>query len=313
LLQQEARFGFEVIVVDTASSDGTPEAIQRLFDEPATNPHGVPLCLYHITKAEFGHGRTRNFGASVANGSILVFLSQDATPVGEGWLENLVAAFADQCTWGAFCRQVARQEASLPERFILESTYPAASSIRDRDSLKNFNAGNILFSNAASAVRRDALLEYPFAEDLMMCEDQHWAVSVLSAGYKVAYVADARVAHAHLYSLRALFSRNFDYAVSLRTAPANIGPGSYLGYLRREIRWVVQRGGMKAVPWMAAFEVARVSGYLLGTQASTLPLWLRRRLSGYPQWFDRERHATKRKRDQHLPSGHKQSLLGIDE
>jgi rhamnosyltransferase len=288
LLLQEARFCFEVIVVDTASSDGTPEAIQRLFGEPATNPQGIPLRLYHITKAEFGHGRTRNFGGGVAKGSILVFLSQDATPVGNGWLETLTAAFADECTYGAFCRQVARREASLPERFILESTYPAASSMRDRDSLKNFNAGYILFSNAASAMRRDALLKYPFAEDLMMCEDQHWAVSVLSAGYKVAYVAGAQVAHSHLYSLRSLFSRNFDYAVSLRTAPANFGPASYLGYLKREVRWVLRRGGLKATPWMAAFEAARIAGFVLGSRHSVLPLWLCQRLSGYPSWFQRK-------------------------
>jgi hypothetical protein len=44
-----------------------------------------------IDRAVLDHGGTRNLGAKQARGEILVFLTQDATPADDLWLENLVA------------------------------------------------------------------------------------------------------------------------------------------------------------------------------------------------------------------------------
>jgi rhamnosyltransferase len=181
---------------------------------------------------------------------------------------------------------MARPGASLPERFILETAYPARASLRSRASLKRRDAGYILFSNAASAIRRDALLDEPFDERRMMCEDAEWAVRTLGAGGTIAYVADAEVAHSHHYTLRAIMARNFDFAVTLAGLPGSMGPRSYLQYLRRELAFVLRAGGPAALPWTLAFEAMRCVGYMLGTQHRRLPARLCRRLSGYPLWFD---------------------------
>ena len=288
LLGQDLEVPFELIVLDTASTDGTPELAEQRFRSAASNPRRIPLRLERITPQQFGHGRTRNLGARLARGEIVVFLSQDATPVGSHWLAALVTPFADGQTVGAFCRQVALPGIRLPERFILETTYPPRSSMRTRDSLASRDAGYILFSNAASAIRREALLATPFDEAVMMCEDTHWAVRVLEAGRRIAYVADATVAHSHNYTLRAIFSRNFDYAVALEGLPGSMGLRSYLHYLRREVAFLARHNGIVAMPWTAAFEAARCLGYVLGARQRRLPTWLVRRISGYPQWFARE-------------------------
>ncbi len=119
------------------------------------------------------------------------------------------------------------------------------------------------------------LEEQPFDEDLMMCEDAEWAVRVLSAGATIAYVAEARVAHSHGYSLRSIFSRNFDYAVSLRDLPGSMGMSSYLRYLREELAFVRARAGVplpcRGLPLLRRRAAPE---YVLGARADRLPLWL---------------------------------------
>jgi rhamnosyltransferase len=285
LLRQRIEGRFEVIVIDSESRDGSAEATERLFADPEANPQRIPLVLKRITAREFGHGRTRNMGARLANGALVVFLSQDATPVGTAWLARFVQPFAEPEVVGAFCRQVARPEASLPERFILETAYPPRASQRTHASLQQRDAGYILFSNAAGAIRRTALMDQPFDEQRMMCEDAEWAVRVLTAGRTIAYVADAQVVHSHHYTLRAIMGRNFDFAVTLAGLPGSMGPRSYIQYLRRELAFVLREGGPAALPWALAFESVRCAGYLLGNQHRRLPTWLCRWLSGYPHWF----------------------------
>lgn len=47
-------------------------------------------------------------------------------------------------------------------------------------------------------------------------EDMIMAAHVIREGYKIAYVAQAEVVHAHKYTYRQQFTRNFDLAVSQR-------------------------------------------------------------------------------------------------
>ena len=44
--------------------------------------------LYTIPPGEFGHGRTRNFASGYATGDYIVYLSADAIPANENWLEK---------------------------------------------------------------------------------------------------------------------------------------------------------------------------------------------------------------------------------
>jgi hypothetical protein len=85
---------------------------------------------------------------------------------------------------------------------------------------------------------------------------------------------------------RAILARTFDFAVSPAGLPGSLGLRSYLGYLRRELAFVLREGGPAALPWALALEAARCAGYLLGDHHRRLPAGLCRRISGYPHWFD---------------------------
>ncbi len=71
----------EVIVVDSGSTDGSVEVARR---------HGARV--HRIPPHEFSHGASRNLGAQLATGELLVFLSQDAIPVDRNWLARLIGA-----------------------------------------------------------------------------------------------------------------------------------------------------------------------------------------------------------------------------
>ena len=70
---------FEVICIDSGSTDGSQEIARD---------HGFRVI--EIPSAEFGHGKTRNFGASQGSGEFIVFLTHDAIPKDNNWLQLLI-------------------------------------------------------------------------------------------------------------------------------------------------------------------------------------------------------------------------------
>jgi GT2 family glycosyltransferase len=78
-LQALGQGDFEVIIVDDASSDETPELLARLGKRVRTVQHSVNQ----------GFATSCNHGAAVASGEFLVFLNNDTVPR-PGWLDALV-------------------------------------------------------------------------------------------------------------------------------------------------------------------------------------------------------------------------------
>ena len=80
-LEQDLDHEFEVLLIDSASSDGCLEEL----------PQDDRLRVHRIRKEDFGHGRTRNLGTELAQGEYVAFLTQDAIPANRMWLMNLIA------------------------------------------------------------------------------------------------------------------------------------------------------------------------------------------------------------------------------
>src|SRR5687767_7028682 len=68
---QDIDGGLEVVAIDSGSVDGSTAILKR---EGAR--------LLEIAPSEFDHGETRNLGVREARGHNIVFLTQDAVPVG---------------------------------------------------------------------------------------------------------------------------------------------------------------------------------------------------------------------------------------
>lgn len=171
--------GFEVVVVDSGSTDGTVGIVQR-----------YPVRLIEIPAQTFTYGRSLNIGIAAATGALIASLSAHSTPVNEHWLERLMRPFGDSRVAAVYGRQVPRANVTR-----LELIGMRLSGVMDQRPRRHTR--NPMFSNANGAFRRSLWLDVPFDEQVRGAEDLAWVRSMLQAGYVVEYAPEAVVYHSH--------------------------------------------------------------------------------------------------------------------
>jgi rhamnosyltransferase len=266
----------EILVVDSGSRDNSLEVARS---------HGARV--YEIPAESFTHGGSRNLGASHATGDVLVFISQDAIPVSKDWLANLVEPLRDDATLaGVYGRQLAHEGAKPPEVYFLDFLYGSMGRRQEINNVSQLSMDVTLFSNVNSAVRRSVWEAIPFAEDIVMSEDQEWSRRALQVGYALRYEPRAAVRHSHNYTLRAAFQRFFDSGVSAQRAylPEGTASGRVLRrralvYAKGEFAWLVRTGQTRWLPYTVLYEATKMLGLVLGINHSRIPAWLSRRFS----------------------------------
>jgi len=262
----------EILIIDSGSTDGTLDHARR---HPEIRIHQIP-------PSEFGHGKTRNLGATLTSRPILVFGVQDATPTGPEFLRELVAPLDDPEVAGAFGRQIAYDWTNRIEKMFMAEQYPPGQVVKQRKGDGPLGIRDMFFSNVCSAIRRSVFERIPFDETLIMSEDQLWAKSALLAGHKVVYQGSATVLHSHNYRLKEVFKRNFDSGVSL----LGVAEDSFLSMVGYEIShvWngVRDLAGTRDFAWIPYFfvyEGTRAVAFTTGQRAHLLPDRLKRALS----------------------------------
>lgn len=289
VLAQSTPWPFEVIVVDSGSRDGSVECARQ---------RGVRVEV--IPAAEFGHGRTRNYLASLSRGDFLVFITQDARPADAHWLRHLVEGCnSAPDVAGAFgphrahpgARHVTERE--LTEHFAGFGSVLSRVQLEDRERFDRevgYRQWLHFFSNNNSCLRRSVWEKLPFP-DVMFAEDQTWMLSAIKAGYAKAFVPEAAVYHSHDFGVWETLQRNFDEASSFqrdfgydmqRSLARTLASAVLLA--RRDARWLRQAGvrgwsWLKHSAYMAGIELARTLGQFLGTRHQSLPVWLLRVIS----------------------------------
>jgi rhamnosyltransferase len=274
----------EVIVIDSGSLDNTLKIVE---DFPA-------IRLVEIPSHEFGHGKTRNLGARLARGEYLVYLPQDATPMGIEWLANLLRPFDNPKVAGVFGRQVAHADASLMERFFLSRTYHERPEVRGLSEGEEVSLAKCFFSTVSGAIRASTWARHAFREDIIMSEDQAWASEVMRDGHSIAYEPTARVLHSHQYGIADIFRRNFDSGYSIWQifrGATGINPTTALANLASEAIFVARRGS--AMDWLMflPYEMARHAGFWLGLRADRLPGRLNRVCSNLKYFWEQRARA----------------------
>lgn len=272
-LIRQTRHPHEIILIDSSSDDGTP----LLGAEYGWTVHVIP-------RPTFDHGGTRNLGASLATGELLVFLSQDALPADDCWLARLVEPIEKGVAVAVYSRQVARTSASHSEKYARLANYPVESSVRTIGKVRAEGIRALFYSNVSSATSREAFEAVGgFPTRTIMNEDGQYASKLLEAGHAVAYEAESCVLHSHDYSVSLQFRRNFDIGVShaeargLLTTAATSRAG--IAFVLGQLRYVYRHGSLFEVAKVVVESGVKFLGYHLGRKHRILPSPVRRWLS----------------------------------
>lgn len=212
---QRLAWPFEILAIDSGSSDGSDELLKA---HSRVNFTEIPA-------SEFQHGRTRNLAMRLAQGDLVAFLTQDAVPAGDDWLAQLVE-FMDMHpeVAGAFGRQIAHSDADPLEAWEIArhfDTFTSQSPVfrmgpaEDNPANEAERARSHFFSNVNSCIRKQSWKQIPFPE-IEFGEDQAWAFQIQQAGLATGYAERAVVRHSHAYGALDLFRRRYDEARFMR-------------------------------------------------------------------------------------------------
>lgn len=208
-LKQQNYKNWELIVIDSGSTDGSVQMIQS----------AQPRHFIQIKSEDYNPSRVMNHGMELSRSEFGIFLNADATPQGSNWLGPLVTALQNPQTAAVFGRQIPRLNCDAVFAHDYERCFGAG---RQSSSWKHF------FSMVSSGIRKDIWARRGFLEKMQYSEDDEYTRWCRGQGYEVVYCPESVVMHSHNYTPEQAYKRSFGEAKAL----AAVWTGS-----RSQINW----------------------------------------------------------------------------
>jgi glycosyltransferase involved in cell wall biosynthesis/2-polyprenyl-3-methyl-5-hydroxy-6-metoxy-1,4-benzoquinol methylase len=202
----------EIIVIDSESTDNSVDiAVQ----------YGARVIK--IPQNEFNHGATRNLGAKEAKGDYLVFTVQDAMPINDYYLYNMICPFTEYPELAAISsKQFIKPEADLFSIWMGESLIKSLGLERDtiyslsdapkEISLEFFDSVTkrrlTFFDNVSSCIKRSVFKEIQFSP-LINAEDIDYGVNLIERKKTLGYLTSTGVYHWHERGADYVFKRHY--------------------------------------------------------------------------------------------------------
>ena len=245
---------------------------------------GEKVVIHHISQREFDHGGTRHLATMESKADIVVFMTQDAVPVNEQLIQELVAPFLDASIGIAYGRHVPCATANEIERYTRGFNYPPKSQVKSLVDLPRLGIKTFFCSNVCSAYRKDLYESLGgFESRIIFNEDMIMAAKLLHSGYKIAYVAEAKVLHSHNDSYPRMFKRNFDLGVSQAEYPDIFAlinsQAEGVKLVRSAVKYLWSSKKPWLIPSLLISSGFKWLGYGLGRKFHCLPKWLVKRCS----------------------------------
>jgi len=210
-LANQTLTGFEVVVVDNGSGDGSPAMVEREFSACP----GFSLKLIRNSENR-GFCEANNQGFAAASGRLVALLNNDAE-ADPGWLAALAGAFDDRPEIGMAASKILVYEEPGRIDKAGHVIYPDGQN-RGRGSGEPDNgqfdrAEEVLWPDGAAAMYRRELLDQigGFDEDLFAYgDDAELGLRARIAGWKCFYVPTAVVRHHRGATLGVLSARRIE-------------------------------------------------------------------------------------------------------
>lgn len=191
ILQKQTLENYELIFVDSGSTDGTLDTIKSYFNN-ANN-----VLLTHIKKEEFTFGKSLNIGFDKAQGELVVSLSAHCFPISNEWLKNITQPFSDKNVGIVYGKQSPHKNTRFSEASVQEKWFSGKSMIKE----------DIFLNNGNAAYRKSLWDEIKFDETLTGLEDINFGLHAKSKGWKLYYSNEADVQHLHNENYKTIRNR----------------------------------------------------------------------------------------------------------
>ena len=315
LLQQQTVKPSRILLVNTE---------EALYDPALADGIGG-VEVIHIRKSEFDHGGTRHMAAGRLQGAFLLFLTQDAvpadthlieelyrmieTPLPEKLAERLKKRAAEKDGEAAQSKERGFRDAGkicvayacqLPaadcgelERFTRSFNYGSKERIKTVEDLPKLGIKTFFCSDVCALYRRSSYEQLGgFVRHAIFNEDMIFASKVIRNFGAVGYCARAKVIHSHNYSGRQQFHRNFDLGVSQAEHPevfASVRSESEgIKMVKQSAAYFWKQGKGYLIPKLIWQSGCKYLGYRLGKKYQKLPMWLVKRCTMSPGYWEHE-------------------------
>lgn len=282
IIRNQTIKNLDIIVIDSSSQDKTVEKARSF---------GAKILV--IPQAEFEHGGTRTYAGKLAEGEILVYLTQDSLPGNIDAIENLIMPFyKDEKIGATYGRQLPCPDATPIAEHLRLFNYSETSYVRTLLDKEIYGIKAAFLSNSFAAYRKQALDKIGwFKGRIIIGEDMYAGANLLMSGYKLAYIADAVVYHSHNYSVRQEFERYFDIGVFHRTENLllkTFGKPESEGvrYAISELKYLIRKRKIYLIPESVVRNAFKFIAYTLGYYYNILPSRVIKKISLNKKWWN---------------------------
>jgi rhamnosyltransferase len=240
---------WELIVIDSGSTDGSVELIKAFF----------PYQFIQISSSDYHPSRVMNCGMRLSRSEYAIFLNADATPQDSNWLRPLVKSLLNPNNAAVFGKQIPRPNCEAVYACDYERCFG-----ENREAAK----WDHFFSMVSSGIRKDVWSLRGFSEEVRYSEDDEYTRWCRRNGWNIVYCPESVVMHSHNYTPKQAFKRNRGegeaLAVICKDNSSNYNWLKFvgLGYLRdavRDFEFCLKRGCLHE--WPHALKIRAIQRY----------------------------------------------------